>query len=591
MKWSKKLSDAMWAAHGGNFAIAGQAELMALWPSFLALAAQGDADGVKRMLGNDPELASAAIDSDDRTALMLAIAGGHVECAAALAPLSDPLAVDASGRSPLMLACSMGMDSVAMDLLSRSDPLASDALGSTALMLAAAGGRRECARMLLPAVGASGLQACDSKGVTALMLASVALSPECAMILLEAGADPSARDKNGWSALGWAAWGGHASLVRKLLDAEPKPRRCLGGATVLMCAISGSDLAPRMASATQDRSEVAGLLCRAVDADAVGDDSQTALHLAAALGAYEWVKALLPWSNPNLGDNHWVSPLMMAALGGHIGCVKALLDSGRVDPCHLNIVGQTALTAVMNATWGARTWLSSEAAENGKGLIRCARILMAHPGHAGARDSSGLTPLMLACMHLPRGEAMELDLPLALIEELSRLGLLNRFAADVDRQGNTPLILSCSTQYQGASMSESAFAALLSASNPRAVNLFGRTALMSAASNGLAAKVGALATLSDVDARNKAGMTALMELSFSPIGNRPKDFTACMAALVSLSDVEAFDEHGRSLDELFSSTALADDYARLAFVRREAVALATAAWPQPMFARAWPGRI
>lgn len=334
-KWGAKFSKAMWAAHG-EFSIAGQAELMALWGLFLMLATQGDAGGIRRMLGNDPSLASAAVDFDDRTALMLASAGGHLECvaslaplsdalavdangrsslmfaisgghlkcAAVLAPLSDALAVDANGRSPLMLACSMGMSSLAKDLLGRSDPLARDAQGSTALMLAAAGGHQECARILLPALGVEGLQARNSKGVTALMLAAAAPSPACGTIILDAGADPLARDEQGWSALGWAAWGGHASLVRKLLGPEPNPLRSLDGRTVLMCAIAGSDLAPKMESGAQDRSEVAALLCQAVDADAIGDeDSQTALCLAAAIGASEWIKALLPWSNPNLGDN------------------------------------------------------------------------------------------------------------------------------------------------------------------------------------------------------------------------------------------------------------------------------------------------
>ena len=360
-----------------------------------------------------------------------------------------------------------------------------------------------------------------------------------------------------------------------------------------MCAIVGSDLAPRRASGAVDRAEVAALLCEAIDAAAIDEKSQTALHLAAELGDSGWVKALQPWSNPNLGDNSWSSPLMLAARGGHLDCVKALLDGGRVDPCHLNIAGETALTTVMYAIWGGRAWLSSEADKNER-LLCCARVLVADPGHAGARNSAGLTPLMLACMHRPRGGAMELDLPAAFIDELSRLGQLRRLAGDVDRQGNTPLILSCSIECNGASMSEGAFAALLSASNPQASNLFGRTALMSAASKGLAAKVEALAGLCDVDARNRAALTALMEVAVSVVGSRPKDFAACMAALVSLSDVDAFDERGRSLDELFSSTLLADDYARLAFVRREAGALAKAAKPQSMFAvfsRARPRRI
>lgn len=94
-------------------------------------------------------------------------------------------------------------------------------------------------------------------------------------------------------------------------------------------------------------------------------------------------------------------------------------------------------------------------------------------------------------------------------------------------------------------MSERAFAVLLSASNPGAFNFQGRTALMSAARNGLAAKVCALAPLCDVDARNKAGLTALMELALSPSENRLNDFSACMAALVPLSDVDALDERGQ----------------------------------------------
>lgn len=225
MTLGKTFSEAMWAAHGGGFAVAGQAERMALWWPFLELAARGDARGIKRVLANDPKLASTAVDEHDRTALMLAIAGGHAKCAAILAPLSNAMAVDDEGRSPLMLACSMGMGSVAVDLLSRSDPLASDVRGSTALMLAAAGGHQDCAKMLLPAVGAAGLQACDSKGVTALMLAGVARSPECATILLEAGANSLARDEQGWSALGWEH-GAHVRHCGKRSGAPEGVWRC-----------------------------------------------------------------------------------------------------------------------------------------------------------------------------------------------------------------------------------------------------------------------------------------------------------------------------------------------------------------------------
>ena len=52
-------------------------------------------------------------------------------------------------------------------------------------------------------------------------------------LLLEAGADKEAKDDDGLTPLGWAAWIGHEAVVRLLLERgadteakNPVPRRC-----------------------------------------------------------------------------------------------------------------------------------------------------------------------------------------------------------------------------------------------------------------------------------------------------------------------------------------------------------------------------
>lgn len=103
---------------------------------------------------------------------------------------------------------------------------------------------------------------------------------------LRSGVDPNAADALGWTALHWAAGRGHLAVVRLLISS---------GADVNIATRSGN--ARHMLTAEPDTIE------RQVNDERGGD----------------------PPISPGPGR---LTPLMLAAAGGHYGCVKALLEAG-----------------------------------------------------------------------------------------------------------------------------------------------------------------------------------------------------------------------------------------------------------------------
>lgn len=103
---------------------------------------------------------------------------------------------------------------------------------------------------------------------------------------------------------------------------------------------NNGDTALMIAAYTANKPAVEALLAK--DAT-VNQDGWTALHYAAAIGDNDIVKLLLDKSAAlDAPSPNKTTPIMMAARGGHIYTVKALLDAG-ADASLKNDAGMTAI--------------------------------------------------------------------------------------------------------------------------------------------------------------------------------------------------------------------------------------------------------
>ncbi|XP_078258053.1 uncharacterized protein LOC144595010 [Rhinoraja longicauda] len=160
--------------------------------------------------------------------------------------------------------------------------------------------------------------------------------------LLDRGADPNQADGRGWTALRWAAWGGHSAAVGALLAA--------GG----------------------------------TDVDVVDAEGRSALRAAAWAGNRDIALALLRrGADVNRADRQGRTALLAAAYMGHAGTARLLLRLGaRVD--HRDRDGLSALALAAHCVPAAR------------GAARLVALLLEHGAPAAQRDHRGLSPLLLA---------------------------------------------------------------------------------------------------------------------------------------------------------------------------------------------------
>lgn len=103
---------------------------------------------------------------------------------------------------------------------------------------------------------------------------------------------------------------------------------------------NNGDTALMIAAYSANKPAVEALLAKGAT---VNQDGWTALHYAAAIGDNDIVKMLLAKSAAlDAPSPNKTTPMMMAARGGHIYTVKALLDAG-ADASLKNDVGMTAV--------------------------------------------------------------------------------------------------------------------------------------------------------------------------------------------------------------------------------------------------------
>jgi ankyrin repeat protein len=180
---------------------------------------QGDVAGVKELLAADPSSASGRSEQGV-SALMLARYHGQREIADAILAAKRELDV--------FEAATFGKVERLRELLNRDPSLvnARSADTGTALHFASFFAQPACVRELLARSANPQLRAPGFGNVMALHSAVAGRSVEIVRMLLEAGADPNAKQDQGFSALHEAANTGDLEMARALAGhgADPKQR-------------------------------------------------------------------------------------------------------------------------------------------------------------------------------------------------------------------------------------------------------------------------------------------------------------------------------------------------------------------------------
>jgi len=374
-----------------------------------------------------------AIDNIGFNALHLAAWNGKHEIIPLFATYKQLLnAKDTEGNTPLMFAAYYGLPKACEALLKAgADPsVVDDRSGKNALHYAAQEGKHEVIPLFVPYKQL--LNAKDTNGYTPLILAAYRGLPKACEALLKLGADPSATDKSGRSALDLA----HQSPcsfkdeVIKLLSSynaqqptspqssaqkpyakeDPPTQAKITKVATAARAVSSSgetlnqksddavsataSVDPKALETTDwkgytpllNAAEAGDVeLCKSLIAAganlyAVEKNGSNALQIAARNGKHEVIplfaahKQLL---NAKTTDGI-MTPLMLAAYQGHLKACEALLKAG-ADPAIINVNGWNALHC---------------AASSGKHEV--IPVFAAYKQLLNAKDTNGTTPLMTA---------------------------------------------------------------------------------------------------------------------------------------------------------------------------------------------------
>jgi ankyrin repeat protein len=317
----------------------------------------GAAAGVASLLSRGASVEAAHAKSG-QTALMWAAAGQHPETVKLLIGRgANVRARSKGGFTPLLFAARSG-DAESASLLIDAGAHVNEATPEhgSALVVASAGGHERVARLLLdrganPNVadrfGITPLHNAMQRGLTSLVGMRFDESyrvqppnmPELAAALLTAGANPNARiaandtrgpdgtpfEMRGATPYFLAAVAGDATLLRLLARSGADPTLGVdGGATPLMaaarsactgsCEFRGANLEIDPAAAAAALEAVSVAIESGAAIDAVNDDGQTAMHMAAFTGADGVVRLLADrGAAVDVQDKRGETPWSMAA--------------------------------------------------------------------------------------------------------------------------------------------------------------------------------------------------------------------------------------------------------------------------------------
>src|SRR6266567_4113741 len=225
----------------------------------------------------------------------------------------------------------------------------------------------------------------NAQGVPALMQAALHASPQLMKLLLDRGADTDAQNQLGATALMWAA--GDTAKVRLLCDHR---------ATVNIRAKSGRTALIIAATYPGNLESIRLLLAKGADPKAVDEAGDGALGGAASAGDVEILKELLAAGasvneRSNRGGSlRGLTPLMRAAAADCFECVRLLLAHGS-DVNAASNQPRTVQAGLQEHGLLTPLLLAAE-----RGNIEMIQLLLDKGASLEARDSRGLTPLMLA---------------------------------------------------------------------------------------------------------------------------------------------------------------------------------------------------
>ncbi len=345
------------------------------------MALRGQLDLVKVLCEKGADVEGKTSDLN-RTALHAAAAEGHLEVVKYLIEKKVSLdAFDKNGLSALHLACANGSAGVVQALLEakcQSSPSSGD--GNTPMHVACSKGHEKCVALLKQAKVRIDAENCLLK--TPLHLAAEAGSYACVSLLLESCPDSVvvARDSAGKTALHYSLKAGDVDSSTSLIWAGCSPSQ-----------EDNDKVRPfHLAARLGKRKVLAEMLDKEPTCDPGWLDSskRNPIHYCCAGGSAESLQILLELCGErkaeliNARDNHGTTALHFACEFNFAEVVRMLLANGA--SCEIqNDAGLFALHT---------------AAKKGNQSLE---VLLALPKSllVDTRDSEGLSPLLIACLH------------------------------------------------------------------------------------------------------------------------------------------------------------------------------------------------
>ena len=275
-------------------------------------------DLMKLLLNSGDQAIVDLVDENGQTPLHLAAEVDSIDAVKLLVQKGANLnATDKNGFDPILWAIIAGQ-ARAFEELNRSAASINRASadGKDALGWATSLGHLKIAKLLLER-GADPMFTMLETCVVPLEEAAANGNERLVTQLVESGADVTYRDRDGWSAMHWAAEEGDIRTINVLWES---------GADVN--AVSSYGTSPLHCAAHSGNDNVRSLLqCGANHFDSTCH-GWTPLHHAAFMGHSHHVQALLQaGSNASSQDNHGWSVLHLAVLSRDLATIRLLLDS------------------------------------------------------------------------------------------------------------------------------------------------------------------------------------------------------------------------------------------------------------------------
>lgn len=296
-------------------------------------------------------------DGSGNGALHIALKNGQIDCAKLLIEnAANPNALDGASRTPLMIVLDeLGQLNLPTQLQRYND-------------------LRDFARLLLSNGARESINEADSRGMTALLIVSQSRLCEIACILLDCGAKADNSNKEGCTALMYAASRGDIELARRLLSTNRvDPRQQVKGEKTP----DSQQWTALMKAADYGSVEMMELLMSiGADPSAVNRDGETALMIAAKSGRHDvvhWLTSPTRISSASKGDKEGRTALMWAVIGDHYSVIPRLAKTSPESVAQTDHMGRTALM------WAAQ-----------RGFLRTAKWLAeSYPQTLAITDNEG----------------------------------------------------------------------------------------------------------------------------------------------------------------------------------------------------------